>query len=98
VRKKMRIAEEIGLIPKQPPHRYAQFFRLYVYYNQIRHFWINIQCIILPLGSTPLVVTSDDAEATMKTSYRKMACSAESLKLRRKLRLEPETVHTASAS
>jgi hypothetical protein len=84
--------------PQATPTQVCTVFQVVCLYNQIRHFWINIQCIILPLGSTPLVVTSDDAEATMKTSYRKMACSAESLKLRRKLRLEPETVHTASAS
>ena len=54
------------------------FSRLRVYIARSDIFrLINILFIILPLGSTPPVVTSDDAEATMKTSGGKMACSAQ---------------------
>jgi len=42
----MRIAEEIGLIPKQPPHRYVQLFQIACLYNQVGHFvFIITYCV-----------------------------------------------------
>jgi len=75
----MHIAEEIGLIPKQPPHRYVHFFPDCMFIQPDRTFCVynNILCIILPLGSTSPAVTSDDVEVTMKTSGGKMVCSPE---------------------
>ena len=51
------------------------FSRLRVYITRSDIF--RLTYYVLPLGSTPPVVTSDDAEATMKTSGGKMACSAQ---------------------